>query len=503
MSANTNDMSRGKPLKLLLLFTLPMLVSVTFQQLYNIADSVIAGKFLGNDALAAVSASYPITVIFTNIGTGLGVGCSIVCSRAYGEKNYIKLKSAVSTSFISFFIIAAGLTVAGWFTTEPLLRLLSTPESIMSEAAGYLKFYVLGMVFAFLYNSCMSAFQALGNSRIPLYFLIFSTVFNVIVDILFVTVCGMSAWGLSLATVIAQGVACVGSMIVLARILHETGSGTSGDEEAEESPAPAPKRNPFVNIAVGVRVIISFFFEKKPYKKLDGGALKEIMYIGVPTVVQQSAVSIGQLFIQNLVNSYGNTVIAGYGAGIKINTFCISILFTTSNALSIFVSQNIGAGKPDRVITGTRAATIMVAVTCAVLMALCLPLSGFLISLFAEAGEGSDAVIAVGRQMLVSIVPFYAVLSVKSVTDSVLKGASKMLGFILGTSVDLLLRVSCAYLFTWLLDSPSGIWWSWAPGWLIGTAISLAFYLVYRSRLVRSLRASSPDPELVDEITGD
>lgn len=112
MSANTNDMSRGKPLKLLLLFTLPMLVSVTFQQLYNIADSVIAGKFLGNDALAAVSASYPITVIFTNIGTGLGVGCSIVCSRAYGEKNYIKLKSAVSTSFISFFIIAAGLTVA-------------------------------------------------------------------------------------------------------------------------------------------------------------------------------------------------------------------------------------------------------------------------------------------------------------------------------------------------------------------------------------------------------
>lgn len=166
-------MSRGKPLKLLLLFTLPMLVSVTFQQLYNIADSVIAGKFLGNDALAAVSASYPITVIFTNIGTGLGVGCSIVCSRAYGEKNYTKLKSAVSTSFLSFLMIAAALTLIGWFTTEPLLRLLSTPESIMSEAAGYLKFYVLGMVFAFLYNSCMSAFQALGNSRIPLYFLIF------------------------------------------------------------------------------------------------------------------------------------------------------------------------------------------------------------------------------------------------------------------------------------------------------------------------------------------
>ncbi|MFR6640191.1 MAG: MATE family efflux transporter [Christensenellales bacterium] len=186
----------------------------------------------------------------------------------------------------------------------------------------------------------------------------------------------------------------------------------------------------------------------------------------------------------------------------KINTFCISILFTTSNALSIFVSQNIGAGKPDRVITGTRAATIMVAVTCAVLMALCLPLSGFLISLFAEAGEGSDAVIAVGRQMLVSIVPFYAVLSVKSVTDSVLKGASKMLGFILGTSVDL----CCACPARICLRGCSirrpvsgGV----GLGWLIGTAISLAFYLVYRSRLVRSLRASSPDPELVDEITGD
>lgn len=501
MSANTNDMSKGNPLKLLLLFTLPMLVSVTFQQLYNIADSVIAGKFLGNDALAAVSASYPITVIFTNIGTGLGVGCSIVCSRAYGEKNYSKLKTAVSTSFISFLIIAAALTVIGWFTTAPLLRLLSTPDDIMSEAVGYLEFYVLGMIFSFLYNSCVSAFQALGNSRIPLYFLIFSTVFNVGIDILFVTVCGMSAWGLSLATVIAQGVACVGSVIVLARILHETGK---SDEQSDADAAEIPKKkNPFVNIAIGVKTICSFLFEKKSYKKLDGSVLKEIMYIGVPTVVQQSAVSIGQLFIQNLVNSYGKVVIAGYGAGLKINMFCVNILFTTSNALSIFVSQNIGADKPERVITGTRAASLMVAVTCAILMAICLPLSGFLVGLFAETGAGSAEVIAVGKQMLTVIVPFYVVLSVKSVTDAVLKGAGKMLGFILGTSVDLFLRVACAYLFSYLSGSAAGIWWSWIPGWIIGTAISLSFYLVYRTRLVRSLREITPDPETVDEIIAD
>ena len=506
MSANTNDMSGGKPLKLLLLFTLPMLVSVTFQQLYNIADSVIAGKFLGNDALAAVSASYPITVIFTNIGTGLGVGCSIVCSRAYGEKNYTKLKSAVSTSFLSFLMIAAALTVIGWFTTEPLLRLLSTPEDIMSEAAGYLKFYVLGMIFSFLYNSCVSAFQALGNSRIPLYFLIFSTVFNVGIDILFVTAFGMSAWGLSLATVIAQGVACVGSVIVLARILHETGNASEATTEGQavtDEPAALKRRNPFVNIAIGVKTVFSFVFEKKAYKKLDGAVLKEIMYIGVPTVVQQSAVSIGQLFIQNLVNSYGNIVIAGYGAGLKINMFCVNILFTTSNALSIFVSQNIGADKPERVLTGTRAATIMVAVTCATLMAICLPLSDFLVSLFTEAGEGAAEVIAVGQTMLTVIVPFYTILSVKSITDAVLKGAGKMLGFILGTSVDLLLRVSCAYLFSYLFGSSSGIWWSWIPGWVIGTAISLAFYIVYRARLVRSLRTPSPDPETVDELIAD
>lgn len=479
MSNNTGDMSKGKPLGLLIAFALPMLISVTFQQLYNIADSVIAGKFLGNDALAAVSASYPITAIFTNIGTGLGVGCSIVCSRAYGEKNYAKLKTATSTSFIAFAVAALALTVVGYFTTEPLLRLLSTPESVMDEASGYLRFYVLGMLFSFLYNSCVAAFQAVGNSRVPLYFLVFSTVFNVGIDILFVTAFGTGAWGLSLATVVAQAVACVGSVIVLARVLHRLGR-----EENDE------KRGLFARLSVGVSALFTYVFGKKEYKRFDGAILKEIAYVGVPTVVQKSAVSVGQLFIQRLVNSFGETVMAGFGAAIKINTFAISILFTTSDALSIFVSQNIGAGKPDRVLKGTRAASLMVAVTCAVVVAVCLPLSDFLVGLFAESGSVSDSVIAVGTEMLTVVAPFYAVVSVKSITDSVIKGASKMTGFILGTSIDLLCRVACAYLFVYLLGSPSGIWWSWAPGWIVGTLVSLVFYLVYRSALKKEIAAS-------------
>ena len=181
----TKDMSKGNTLKVLIMFTLPMILSVSFQQLYNLADSVIAGQMLGKAALAAVSASYPVTMIFMAVGTGLSVGCSVVTSRIYGEKDYLKLKTAVSTAFISFAAIAIICSVAGWFLAEPVLRLLSTPEEIIKDSTQYLAVYVLGLVFVFLYNSCSATFQALGNSNIPLFFLIFSTIFNIALDIIF------------------------------------------------------------------------------------------------------------------------------------------------------------------------------------------------------------------------------------------------------------------------------------------------------------------------------
>ena len=151
-------MSRGNPLKLMIAFTLPMLLSVSFQQLYNVADSVIAGQLLGENALAAVSASFPITMIFMSIGAGLSVGCSVVSSRLYGEKDFVRLKGAISTAFLLFTALAVVLTVAGFFATEPLLRLLSTPESVLADSVSYLQIYILGIFFIFIYNLCHSVF---------------------------------------------------------------------------------------------------------------------------------------------------------------------------------------------------------------------------------------------------------------------------------------------------------------------------------------------------------
>ena len=479
----TKDMSKGNTLRVLILFTLPMILSVSFQQLYNIADSVIAGNMLGKDALAAVSASYPITMIFMAVGTGLSVGCSVVTSRIYGEKDYNKLKSAVSTAFISFALIAVICTAVGYFISEPILRLMSTPEEILKDSTEYLQIYMFGLVFIFLYNSCSATFQALGNSNTPLFFLIFSTVFNIVLDIVFIRFFNMGVWGLSLATVIAQALACVLSVITLAYVL----TNLEGTKEKSSLRTKAAKT---------LRSLTAFFLGRKPYRRLDKAVFKEIMVIGIPSVVQSSTVSIGQLLVQNLVNGYGTDVVAGYGAAIKIQTFCIQLLVTVGNALSIFVSQNIGAGRPERIDKGVRAGLGMISVLAVALVPLVMTLSSSLVALFVD-GESTESVISIGRGMMMIVTPFYFVVIVKFISDAVLKGSGSMPGFIASTMVDLVLRVAFAYVFAYAMNSYVGIWWSWPLGWGAGVLVSLAFYFFGGWRK----RAYLPDSPIASAVS--
>jgi putative MATE family efflux protein len=304
---NTKDMSKGNPLKLLIVFTLPMILSVSFQQLYNVADSVIAGQILGENALAAVSASFPVTMIFMAFAIGFSVGCSVVTSRLYGEKDFNKLKSAISTAFIFFLLMALVLTCAGYFLTEPILRLLSTPESVISDSADYLKIYTLGISFVFIYNLCNSIFQSLGNSKIPLFFLIFSTLFNIALDIYFLVVFGMGVYGLAMATLIAQAVAGILSMLVLVYVLTNLGK-----EKRQKCKKDYSDKKGFVKfIFVVCGAITSFFvfmfyatkmvfgslfaytFRRKVYKRFSFVSFKEILIIGIPSTIQMSTVSIG------------------------------------------------------------------------------------------------------------------------------------------------------------------------------------------------------------------
>ena len=306
------DLTEGNISKKLWAFSIPMLISVIFQQLYNIADSVIAGKFIGEDALAAVGASYPITMIYMAIAIGSNIGCSVVISQLFGAKSYQDMKTAISTTFITCGILSTLLTMVGMATSKLLLRIINTPENIFADASIYLNIYIGGLIFLFLYNVCTGIFTALGDSRTPLYFLIGSSLGNIFLDGFFVIILKMGVAGIAWATFICQGISCVLSIIILG--LRIRAIKTEGN-----------------------KVLFS------------GRMFIKISYVAIPSILQQSFISVGNILIQSLINGFGSAVIAGYSAAIKLNTFCITSFTTLANGLSSFTAQNIGANKPERV----------------------------------------------------------------------------------------------------------------------------------------------------------
>ena len=215
------DLTEGSPGRRLLLFALPMILGNLFQQFYNMADSMIVGNFVGEDALAAVGASYALTNIFICVAIGGGIGASVIVSRYFGAKEYGRMKTAVFTALLSFLGISLVLGVAGLFLGNQIMIWLNTPQDCLDMAAQYLQIYFLGLPFLFMYNVLSAMFNALGKSRIPLYFLIFSSVFNVVLDIIMVTKMDMGVAGVAWATLIAQGISAVLSFAVLIKNLND------------------------------------------------------------------------------------------------------------------------------------------------------------------------------------------------------------------------------------------------------------------------------------------
>lgn len=436
------DLTVGDSQKTLVKYTLPMFISVVFQQLYNIADSMIAGKFAGEDALAAVGASYPITMIFMAVAVGSNIGCSVVISQLFGAKAYGKLKSAVSTTLIAGFVLSAFLTVVGLFTTPLMMKAIQTPENIFADGALYLRIYIGGFIFLFLYNVTTGMFNSLGDSRTPLYFLIGSSVGNIVLDVLFVAGFQWGVAGVAWATFIAQGVACILALLAFRK--------RAGEIQTEEKT-----------------------------EKFSWALFGNISLIAVPSILQQSFVSIGNIFIQSRVNSYGSDVIAGYSAAIKLNTFVITGFTTLGNGVSGFTAQNLGAGKGSRIRDGFKAS---------IKMALCVAIPFFaayfffgrqMVLLFMD-DTGSNA-LQTGVTFLRIVPPFYFVIAVKLVADGVLRGAELMKQFMLSTFTDLILRVILAYALSAYLGA-TGIWLSWPFGWTIATVMSFVFYRSYTKR---------------------
>ena len=316
------DLTVGKPSQVLWQFCLPMFGSIIFQQLYNIADSLVAGKFIGENALAAVGNSYEITLIFIAFAFGCNIGCSVIVSRYFGAKEYGEMKTSVYTSLIGSAVLCAVLMGIGLFGCDALLELINTPEEILADSALYLDIYVLGLPFMFFYNIATGIFSALGDSKTPFYFLAVSSLSNIGVDILFVAGFQMGVAGVAWATLIAQGICAVASLAVL--FLRMKRLPCEAGKEGEKIPL-------FHKIAV-----------------------KRIAQIGLPSMLQQSLVSLSMMMMQGLVNSYGKVLVAGYTAATKIDTLAMLPNMNFSNAMSSYTAQNIGANRYDRVKEGLK-----------------------------------------------------------------------------------------------------------------------------------------------------
>ncbi len=434
------DLTKGDPQKILWAFCLPMFGSIIFQQLYNIADSLVAGRFIGENALAAVGNSYNITLIFIAFAFGCNMGCSVIVSQLFGAKDYARMKTAVYTTLIASAVLCIVLMLAGFLSCDVLLRLMKTQEEIMADSALYLDIYILGLPFLLFYNIATGIFSALGDSKTPFLFLAFSSTANIAVDILFVVSLQMGIAGVAWATFLCQGVSCIFSVLLIL------------------------KRLAGIEVSSGNAKVEIF----------SRDLLKKILTIAIPSVLQQSFISVGNILVQGCINSFGVSVAAGYSAAIKLNNLVITSFTTIGNGISNFSAQNIGAKTWFRVREGFRAGLKLVWTLSLPLCLLYLCLGRYLLLLFMD--QSSVKALQTGQQFLWIVSPFYFMISAKLVSDGILRGAGAMKQFMTATFTDLILRVVLAFVLSALMRSEIGIWLSWPIGWCLGTLLSLLFY---------------------------
>ena len=430
------DLTVGRPEEVLWKFSLPLLGSIVFQQLYNIADSLVAGKFVGETALAAVGNSYEITLIYLAFGFGCNIGCSVIVSQLFGARNWTDMKTAVRTTYLSSAALCAVLMLIGFVFAPQMLQLINTPAEIFDGSLLYLNIYTAGLIFLFFYNITTGIFSAMGDSRTPFLFLAFSSVANIFVDMLFVIAFHMGIAGVAWATFLCQSVSCILSVYYLMKRLKTI--------HTEENPK---------------------WFSLPIFKKL--------VVIAVPSILQQSFVSFGNIIIQGLINSFGASITAGYAAAIKLNNLVITSFTTLGNGMSNFTAQNYGAGKIDRIRQGCRAGIKMIWILCVPVVLLYLLAGRDAVHLFMDKNTG--LAMDTGVQFLRIVVPFYFVVSVKLISDGVLRGTGCMKQFMIDTFADLILRVGFAFVLASGMGVV-GIWCAWPVGWIIGTLLSVYFY---------------------------
>ncbi len=433
----TRDLTVGKPSAVLCKFCLPLLGSIIFQQLYNLADSWVAGRFISQNALAAVGNSYEITLIFLAFAFGCNIGCSVLVSQLFGAREYGKMKTAVYTAMISSGVVCLLLMAVGLLGCNGLLRMIRTPEEVFEDSALYLDIYVWGLPFVFFYNISTGIFSALGDSKTPFLFLAASSVANIAMDILFVTAFHMGVAGVAWATFICQGISCVLAVItVLLRLRKIQANGE-----------------------------VRYF---------SAHLLRRFAVIAVPSILQQSFISVGNILIQSVINGFGTDVMAGYSATVKLNNLVITSFTTLGNGVSNYAAQNLGAGKLERVKSGFKAGVKLVWCICLPLVLLYFFCGGALMEFFMD--QPTEQAISSGVAFLRTVAPFYFVIATKLVADGILRGAGMMGKFMTATFSDLIIRVVLVFTLSATALGVAGIWSAWPVGWVVAMVLSLLFY---------------------------
>lgn len=433
-----------KPLKSLFVFSLPMIIGNLFQQFYSMADSAIVGRFVGEQALAAVGASYALTNIFICVAIGGGIGSSVIVSRYFGGKNYRNMKTAVSTAMLSFLLISIILSGIGLIFCKQIMALLNTPNDTLGMAVIYLRIYFLGLPFLFMYNVISSMFNAFGKSKTPLFFLILSSMLNVALDLFMVAALNMGVAGAAWATLISQGIAAVSSSFVLKKFLMKFTSG-----------------------------------KKSSFSKAE---FFSMLRISLPSILQQSIVSIGMMLVQSVINSFGSGALAGFSAAMRIESICVVPMAAIGNAVSSFTAQNIGADKIERVMQGYHAANIMAAFFG---LLLCIILESFnksIIGLFLGS-NGSYAAFSTGQDYLTFMGWFYFLIGFKMSVDGLLRGAGDMRMFTVANLANLFIRVSVSIIFAPHFGIMM-VWISVPIGWFMNWLISFCQYRTGRWRKI-------------------
>lgn len=444
------DLTKGTPAGLIWRFSLPLFFGALVQQLYVLVDSLVAGRFIGEAALAAIGNAYQVTLLYQALAFGAAMGVSVVVSRRFGAGKCEEIRTTVSTSLIATLVFCLGLTLIGILCEDALLRLMRTPADVFLPSRQYLTLYTAGLFPMFCYQIVLGIFSAMGDAKTPAVFLLLSSLANIALDLLLVIRFRFGVAGIAGATLICQTGSAVIALMVLRNRLRAFRSGND------------------------VR-----------WQRFSLPLLKEMLHIALPVTIQQLIVSAGNVLIQANVNRFGSGVSAGYAAAIKMNNMAIAALMAFDRGMAAFSAQNSGANRPDRIRSARNAAVLFSVGFGVVLAGLLFGFRVELLRLFLRSGS-AEAMVA-GGQFFQIVIPFYLFVSIKIACDGMLRGLGAMRALLIGTFVDLSLRVGCGFLFAAIWGS-IGIWAAWPVGWVAGTALSVAF-TGYQLRVARNSTA--------------